>query len=106
MGMILGGIRAAIPAMKCIPTCIVTGAASGIGAAVAELLAADGWRVIGVDLHDAEVLADLSEPAGRDRMVSAVEATSGGFLDAVVSCAGLSDQTPRTLAVNYFGAIG
>ena len=35
----------------------VTGSASGIGAATRELLEADGHRVIGVDLRDAEVTA-------------------------------------------------
>ena len=43
----------------------VTGSASGMGSAVAALLRADGHTVIGVDLRDADVIADLSTPQGR-----------------------------------------
>lgn len=42
---------------------IVTGAASGIGRGVREKLEMNGDRVIGIDLHDVEVDADLQSDA-------------------------------------------
>ena len=82
---------------------VVTGAASGIGAAVASMLRARGDRVIGVDLKDAEVCADLATPEGRADAVAAVLEQSGGVVDGVVTCAGLSVPTPVLPRVNYFG---
>ncbi len=86
-------------------THVVTGSASGIGAATAERLSAAGHRVIGVDLHDADVEADLSTNEGRAAMVDGVAAASDGSIDAVVACAGISADDPVTIAVNYFGAV-
>lgn len=43
-------------------TIVVTGSASGIGQAVVQRLLAQGDRVIGIDLHHAEVTADLAGP--------------------------------------------
>ncbi|UCE84963.1 MAG: SDR family oxidoreductase [Deltaproteobacteria bacterium] len=88
-------------------TIAVTGSASGIGAATAERLRADGHRVIGVDLRDAEVCADLSTPAGRQEAVGAVAGACGGSLDGLVTCAGIpGDIHPgeRVISVNYFGS--
>jgi len=45
-------------------TTVVTGAGSGIGKALAGVLAGRGERVIGVDIRDAEVIADLSTASG------------------------------------------
>ncbi len=46
---------------------LVTGAASGIGAAVASRLAGQGWRVAGLDLHesgtDLPLVADVTDAA-------------------------------------------
>ncbi|MER6632198.1 SDR family oxidoreductase [Streptomyces sp. NPDC000987] len=81
----------------------VTGAASGIGKALADMLRAQGDDVIGVDLKDAEVCADLGTPAGRQEAVRAVLERPEGVLDAVIACAGISAQVPATIAVNYFG---
>ena len=46
-------------------TIAVTGSASGLGAATADLLAQRGHTVIGVDQHDATIIADLGTAAGR-----------------------------------------
>jgi len=86
----------------------ITGSASGIGAAIRRRLEADGARVIGVDLRDAEVVADLSSAAGRATAVAGVLALCGGRLDRVVVSAGVGAHVrPPSLvtSVNYFGAI-
>lgn len=82
---------------------VVTGSASGIGAAVASLLECRGDRVIGVDLEDATVCADLSNAAGRADAVAAVLGESGGVIDGLVTCAGLSVPSPALPLVNCFG---
>jgi NAD(P)-dependent dehydrogenase (short-subunit alcohol dehydrogenase family) len=78
-----------------------------MGAAVSSALRAAGHRVIGVDRHKADVLADLSGPAGRREAISAVQKRSGGRLDRLVCCAGLGPTAPlpTILAVNYLGVI-
>lgn len=86
-------------------TYVVTGAASGIGEATKAQLEAQGHRVIGVDLHDADVVADLSTPEGRAAMVEGVREATGGVVDAVIAGAGISLFEPLTVKVNYFGAI-
>jgi NAD(P)-dependent dehydrogenase (short-subunit alcohol dehydrogenase family) len=86
-------------------TAVITGSASGIGKATRELLLARGYRVIGVDLHDAEIIADLAKPEGREAMIYAVRWMTRGVVDAVVANAGLALPEPITGSVNYFGAI-
>jgi NAD(P)-dependent dehydrogenase (short-subunit alcohol dehydrogenase family) len=87
-------------------TTLITGSRSGMGKAVADLLQARGEQVIGVDLHDADIVADLSQPSGRQAAVAAAEARCPDGLDAVIACAGLAiSDGPLMVAVNYFGAI-
>jgi NAD(P)-dependent dehydrogenase (short-subunit alcohol dehydrogenase family) len=85
---------------------VVTGSASGLGAAVAARLRAAGHEVTGVDRRDAEVVADLGTPEGRAGALAALSA-SPGPLDGLVVCAGLSPaEDPRAIVrVNYFGAV-
>ena len=58
-------------------TIAVTGSASGMGAATRAVLEADGQRVIGVDLRDAEVVADLSTAEGRASRCQVASAAMG-----------------------------
>jgi NAD(P)-dependent dehydrogenase (short-subunit alcohol dehydrogenase family) len=86
-------------------TVVVTGSASGIGRATAAILAQSDARVIEVDLHDAEVIADLGTTDGRQRLLDGVRAIAGDRIDAVFACAGIAVPEPLTMAVNYFGVV-
>ncbi|MGY2487395.1 SDR family oxidoreductase [Cupriavidus sp. CP313] len=89
-------------------TVVITGSASGMGAAVRQRMLADGCRVIGIDLRDADILADLSSQQGRAAAIDAVLSRSGGRIDQLVCCAGLGPHVePATLvaSVNYFGVV-
>ena len=78
---------------------LVTGAASGIGRAIAERLVRDGHRVLAVDLRpDADgpgepFEADLSTREGNHAAVEAALERFGG-LDAVVANAGFQHVAP------------
>lgn len=80
-------------------TYLVTGSASGIGAATAELLSSRGHKVIGVDLQNADITVDLTTPEGRQHMIDEAASLSGGRLD------GISAPVAATVQVNYFGAL-
>ncbi len=86
-------------------TYVVTGSASGIGKATLELLRERGHRVIGVDIHDADVVVDLTTAEGRAAMVAGVAAQSAGRIDGILAVAGLAHPIPATVAVNYFGMV-
>ena len=89
-------------------TIAITGSAGGMGVATRVLLESQGHRVIGVDIRDAEVIADLSTSAGRDEMVSAVTTASGGVLDGLVAAAGIASNGGNeelVVSINYFGAV-
>jgi NAD(P)-dependent dehydrogenase (short-subunit alcohol dehydrogenase family) len=84
-------------------TYVITGTASGIAAATARMLKAAGNNVIGVDIHDADIVADLSTKQGRLDAASKAIELSGGKIDAVIACAGLAHPIAKTVSVNYFG---
>ena len=68
---------------------IVTGAASGIGREVAADLAARGAEVVTADVHDADVVGDLTDEHVADELVRITLGRYGG-LDAIVFCAGIA----------------
>ncbi len=79
---------------------VVTGAATGIGAAIAKGLADSGAYVIGVDVTTAandqstdleHVQCDLSDPQGVDRCFSEITSRHGG-VDILVNNAALASE--------------
>lgn len=89
-------------------TFVVTGSASGMGAASAERLRTAGHRVIGVDLRSADVIADLGTSEGRRQAVREVLALCSSVLDGVAAVAGVGPDMRDAAAVasiNYFGPV-
>ena len=86
----------------------ITGGATGIGAAVKNILRARGDEVIVVDIRDADIVADLATPTGREAAVMGLQRLAPDGLDGFIPCAGLGPNIkPVTLItqVNYFGAL-
>ena len=100
-------------------TVLVTGAASGIGAACVEAFQRTGSVVCGLDLQTADnaniaAIGDVTDQGAVDAAVaSAVEQT--GRLDVVINCAGIGavgsvtenddDQWRRVFDVNVLGIV-
>lgn len=86
---------------------LVTGHASGIGAATAALLAESGARVVGVDLSQGQ---DVTSPATWDALAGELADLDLAVVNAGISSAGeIADMDfatwRRTLAINLDGAM-
>ena len=75
---------------------IVTGAAAGIGRATALRLAADGWRVVGIDRTSSTIegIDLLVGDAGDESVLRAAAERCEGSLDALVCSAGIPPSGP------------
>lgn len=95
------------------PTIVITGAAQGIGLAIARLFAGRNWRVLGLDSN-----ADLLEKASKDARFEPIlcdlndpqqiEQTANSILslDVLVNNAAISANTnPRTLSLNEWNRV-
>jgi NAD(P)-dependent dehydrogenase (short-subunit alcohol dehydrogenase family) len=84
---------------------LVVGAASGMGAATAELLQDAGADVVAMDFADmtlpdaTTIHVNLADAASIDAAVD----ECGGTLDALFSCAGVADGTPGIERINFIG---
>ena len=76
---------------------IVTGAAAGIGLATAQRLAADGWRVIGIDRREGAAVEGgellVGDAADPELLANAVE-RCGTSVDGLVCAAGIPPSGP------------
>jgi 3-oxoacyl-[acyl-carrier protein] reductase len=96
---------------------LVTGAASGIGAAIRDTLRASGARVFSLDVNRVEdedaLIADVSDPRSVSHAVDHIVSATGGRIDVLVNNAGLLieakledlriEDLDRLLAVNVRG---
>lgn len=77
------------------PVVVVTGAASGIGAATAALFSERGWRTAGLDLRpsatDLSLTCDVTDDPGVSGAISAV-IERFGRIDAAVTAAGYYEE--------------
>jgi len=94
---------------------IITGAASGIGAASAQALRDRGAEVVGLDLNagDDLIACDVTDQESVDKAIAQAVRRLGGGVDALVNCAGIglpqsATETPgpdalRVIDVNLLG---
>ncbi len=91
-------------------TYAVTGSASGMGRATVAGLRDEGHTVLGVDIAEGDIVADLSAPAGRADAALRVLDAAGGRLDGAVLAAGLGPghdvgRVRRIAEVNYVSVV-
>lgn len=80
------------------PVAVVTGAGSGIGAAIAALLRDRGWTVASISREaapdtDLWIIADVADEGAVNEAIAQVH-TTFGRIDAAVICAGHYAETP------------
>lgn len=86
-------------------TYIITGGASGIGAATRQILVGQGDMVVTLDIKNADICADLSDPEARDAAIAKVR-SDYPRIDGIVTSAGVASHFPdfnKILDINYFG---
>lgn len=106
-------------------TIVITGAASGMGKATADLLLAEGWRVLALDIVPAEpppgfedmYSSQVADVRSRESVEQAIAdlLPHGGRIDAVANIAGIYPPTSldsydeesyrRIFDINVFGVV-
>lgn len=92
-------------------TAVITGGASGLGAAAAARLSLDGIRVVTIDLDGADLAVDVADPHAVARSASEI-----GPVDIVINSAGIvgpnkalvdttADEWHRVFEVNVLGTV-
>ncbi len=86
-------------------TYIMTGGASGIGAATRQLLTDQGDKVVTLDIRNADILADLSDESAREAAIAKVRQDFPS-VNGLITSAGVASHFPepdKILMINYFG---
>lgn len=89
-------------------TYVVTGAASGIGKAIKSGLELGAHQVIGVDLKESDICADLSIKDQVEAVLGEILGRIPDGLDGLVPCAGAGAENPNKALiplVNYFAVV-
>jgi len=87
---------------------ILTGGATGIGAAVKHQLLEAGHNVLVIDIQQADIQADLSKATERDAAIDTIFRKFPDGIDGFIPCAGLGPHVkPHSLLakVNYFAVV-
>jgi 2-hydroxycyclohexanecarboxyl-CoA dehydrogenase len=89
--------------MTGVPVAVITGAASGIGAACALLLGERGWRTAGLDLNDSKTdLPARVDVTDQDAVRAAIETAVQRFgrIDLLVTAAGYYEEGIDVTAIS------
>jgi NAD(P)-dependent dehydrogenase (short-subunit alcohol dehydrogenase family) len=86
------------------PVAVITGAASGIGAACAELFRHKGWRTAGIDLNPCGTdLCAATDVCDRAAVAAAVDAAAAEFgrIDLAVTAAGYHEEGTEVADITH-----
>src|SRR3954470_7039783 len=84
---------------------LIVGGASGMGAAVAELVQDSGAETVVMDYADVTLAGAkaIHVNLGDKSSIDAAIDECGGPVDAIFSCAGVADGTPNLEKINFIG---
>jgi NAD(P)-dependent dehydrogenase (short-subunit alcohol dehydrogenase family) len=89
-------------------TYVLTGGATGIGAAIKARLKGAGHQVVVLDLREADIEVDLSEASQRQAAITALLDILPESIEGIITCAGVASHFPdlkKILSINYTGSI-
>lgn len=87
---------------------VLTGGATGIGAAIKKNLLLKGHSCFVVDIKDADLVVDLSHQSDRQKAIDVINETFPDGIDGFIPCAGVGPNVvPHSLIakINYFGSV-
>ena len=87
---------------------VISGSASGIGLACRQKFESMGDRVVGIDIREADIIADLSTLEGRRLAIGQALEKTDSAIDGLILSAGVSGLQHKgdfTVSLNYFGSV-
>lgn len=86
---------------------VMTGGATGIGAAIKQRLLAQGHTLTVLDLRDADICVDLSDRAATAQAIQEI-LSDNTPIAGIITCAGVASHFPdlkKLLEINYLGTL-